>query len=203
MRIGIDFDNTIACYDGVFHAAALERGLIGAGVATTKNAVRDDMEGRGLKDAFTELQGHVYGARMNLARPYPGALDFVRAARAAGHEIAIVSHKTRLPLMGPPHDLHEAALGFLAAQGFFGDGLIDMARAFFEETMEAKVARAAALGVDAFIDDLPKVLAMPGFPHGTRKILFAPLGEDGTPGPVDARFERHETWTGIHRGLLG
>jgi hypothetical protein len=28
MRIGLDFDNTIACYDGVFHAAALERGLI-------------------------------------------------------------------------------------------------------------------------------------------------------------------------------
>ena len=26
MRIGIDFDNTIACYDGVFHAAALETG---------------------------------------------------------------------------------------------------------------------------------------------------------------------------------
>src|SRR6185437_11131914 len=40
MRIGIDFDNTIACYDGVFHAAALERGLIPKDLARDKNSVR-------------------------------------------------------------------------------------------------------------------------------------------------------------------
>ena len=33
MRIGVDFDNTLVCYDGVFHRAALERGLIPSDLA--------------------------------------------------------------------------------------------------------------------------------------------------------------------------
>ena len=56
MRIGVDFDNTIACYDGVFHAAALERGLIPASVATDKTSVRDYLRALGRDAAFTELQ---------------------------------------------------------------------------------------------------------------------------------------------------
>jgi len=31
MRIGVDFDNTVICYDKVFHAAAVEKGLIPGG----------------------------------------------------------------------------------------------------------------------------------------------------------------------------
>ena len=100
MRIGIDFDNTIACYDGVFHAAALERGLIPAKLGRDKNSVRDYLNGIGRADDFTELQGYVYGARMELAAPYPGFADFIGAARQAGHELFIVSHKTRHPYLG-------------------------------------------------------------------------------------------------------
>jgi len=50
MRIGIDFDNTIACYDGVFHAAALERGLIPSELGRDKNSVRDYLNGAGRND---------------------------------------------------------------------------------------------------------------------------------------------------------
>ena len=78
MRIGIDFDNTIACYDGVFHQAALERGLIPADLGRDKNTVRDHLNGSGRKDDFTELQGYVYGARMELVSPYPGFAEFMR-----------------------------------------------------------------------------------------------------------------------------
>src|ERR1700751_5341560 len=100
MRIGIDFDNTIACYDGVFHAAALERGLIPANLGRDKNVVRDHLNRGGRGDDFTELQGHVYGARMELAAPYPGFAEFVATARKAGHDLFIVSHKTRYPIVG-------------------------------------------------------------------------------------------------------
>jgi hypothetical protein len=31
MRIGLDFDNTIICYDAVFASAAVERGLLPPG----------------------------------------------------------------------------------------------------------------------------------------------------------------------------
>ena len=61
MRIGIDFDNTIACYDGVFHAAALERGLIPPHLGRDKNSVRDHLNGVGRNDDFTELQGYEIG----------------------------------------------------------------------------------------------------------------------------------------------
>src|ERR1700722_5900012 len=138
MRIGIDFDNTIACYDGVFHAAALERGLIPPNLGRDKNSVRDHLNGAGHKDDFTELQGYVYGARMELVRPYPGFVEFVAAARKAGHELFIVSHKTRHPILGPKHDMHAAARGFLTHRGFMGAGAGQIApdHVFFELTTE-------------------------------------------------------------------
>lgn len=185
MRIGIDFDNTIACYEGVFHAAALERGLIPADLAADKNAVRDYLNGSGRKDAFTELQGYVYGARMDLVAPYAGFAEFI--ALAKGHELFVVSHKTRHPILGPRYDLHAAARGFLTARGISGegDGRIAEANIYFELTKEAKVARAGALGLDVFIDDLPEILLMPGFSEATRLVLFDPHGS--FPAGVDDR----------------
>src|SRR3954468_16326461 len=109
MRIGIDFDNTIACYDGVFYAAALERGLIPAELGRDKNSVRDHLNANGGKDRFTELQGHVYGIRMDLASLYPGFAEFIAAAHRTGHQLFIVSHKTAHPFLGPRHDMHAAA----------------------------------------------------------------------------------------------
>jgi hypothetical protein len=175
MRIGIDFDNTIVCYDGVFHAAALERGLIPDHLRRDKNSVRDHLNGAGRADDFTELQGHVYGTRMDLAAPYPGFADFVTAASKAGHELFIVSHKTAHPIRGPKHDLHAAARGFLRARGLIGEtSPIDPAHVFFELTKEAKAARIETLRCNAFIDDLPEIFALPGFPKGVRCILFDP-----------------------------
>ena len=192
MRIGIDFDNTIACYDGVFHAATLERGLIPSNIGRDKNSVRDYLNGAGHADAFTELQGHVYGARMELVAPYPGFADFVTSARRAGHELFIVSHKTRLPILGAKHDLHAAARGFLTARGLIGEGTIDPANVFFELTKEAKVDRIAALRCDAFIDDLPEIFALAGFPKATRTILFDPADQFG-----DGKFDRRVSWAEI------
>ena len=200
MRIGIDFDNTIANYDGVFHAVALERGLIPATLDTNKNSVRDYLNGSGRKDEFTALQGYVYGARMDLVAPYAGTAEFIAAAVAAGHEVYVVSHKTRTPILGPAYDMHAAARGFLELKGFFGAGMLTPERAFFELTKEEKVARAAALGVDAFIDDLPEILIMDCFPPTARRILFDPQNVFATTA---ASLERHRDWASIRRALLG
>ncbi len=196
MRIGIDFDNTIACYDGVFHAAALERGLIPADLGRDKNSVRDHLNGSGRKDDFTELQGYVYGARMDLVSPYPGFAEFVTAGRRAGHDLFIVSHKTKHPILGPQHDMHAAARGFLTDRGLMGSGATQIApeRVFFELTKDDKVARAKALACEVFIDDLPEILAMSGFPVGMRKILFDP--ENQFAGKA-AQFDRRASWAEI------
>jgi hypothetical protein len=199
MRIGIDFDNTIACYDGVFHAAALERGLIPADLSGDKNSVRDHLNGSGRKDDFTELQGYVYGARMDLVLPYPAFAEFVAAARKADHALFIVSHKTRHPILGPKHDMHAAARGFLTDRGLVGHGSAQIApnRVFFELTKEKKVARAHALACEVFIDDLPEILGMSGFPAGTRKILFDPENQFDSAAPDRPTFERHVSWASI------
>lgn len=204
MRIGIDFDNTIACYDGVFHAAALERGLIPTDLARDKNSVRDHLNGSGRKDDFTELQGYVYGTRMDLVSPYPGFAAFVGRAQHAGHTLFIVSHKTRHPLRGPQHDLHAAARGFLLAHGLIGESpaRIDPARVYFELTKEQKVARAARLDCDMFIDDLPEILGLPGFPHDMRKILFDPDGQFAGRNDDESRFDRRTSWAAISADLV-
>jgi hypothetical protein len=196
MRIGIDFDNTIACYDGVFHAAALERGLIPADLGRDKNSVRDHLNGAGRKDDFTELQGYVYGARMDLVSPYPGFAEFIAAARKAGHELFIVSHKTKHPILGPQHDMHAAARGFLIDRGLMGSGETQIApdRVFFELTKDEKVARTKALSCEVFIDDLPEILTMSGFPVGMRKVLFDP--ENQFAGKA-AEFDRRASWAEI------
>jgi hypothetical protein len=204
MRIGIDFDNTIACYDGVFHTAALERGLIPAELGRDKNSVRDYLNSAGRNDDFTELQGHVYGVRMDLVAAYPGFSDFLAAARATGHELFIISHKTRHPILGPMHDLHAAARGFLATRGLVGDDAsqINPARVFFELTKEDKVARVAALRCEVFVDDLPEILAMPGFPNGMRRILFDPENQFEKVKGHTCDFQRSSSWATITADLV-
>ena len=202
MRIGIDFDNTIANYDGVFHRAALERGLIPFDLPRSKNSVRDYLNGSGRKDDFTELQGYVYGARMDLVSPYPGVAEAVAALVAAGHDLMVISHKTRVPLKGPPHDMHAAARGFLVANGLVGDGMIAPDRVGFHETADAKVAAIAAERCDIFIDDLPEVLTRPGFPSATRRILFDPHGHFADDQWIEQGLERHSRWDDITHALL-
>src|SRR5258708_30781980 len=142
MLIGLDFDNTIVSYDALFHQVALEKSLIPASLSKSKVAVRDYLRGVDNEDAWTEMQGYVYGARMAYASPYPGATAFMRRARQHGISLAIVSHKTRYPFLGPRYDLHEAARSWvkdkLAAQN-----LIDVDQVFFELTKDDKIHRVA------------------------------------------------------------
>lgn len=203
MRIGIDFDNTIACYDGVFHAAGVERGLIPAeGVAHDKTSVRDYLRGLDRDPDFTELQGYVYGPGMKHVGFYPGLLEALAGFRGAGHELFIVSHKTKTPFAGPAYDLHGHAREFLVSRGLIGaaDGLFAEDQVFFEVTKEDKAARAVALGCQVFIDDLPEILALEGFAPIARKILFDPDGHHRASALHP--FETHGDWASISRSVL-
>ncbi len=178
MHIGIDFDNTIACYDALFHRVCVEKGLIPPEVPVNKSDVRNYLRRTGNEPAWTEMQGYVYGARMAEAAPYPGVLEFFLACRAAATPVSIISHKTRHPFLGPPYDLHQSAQNWLEAQGFFDAGKIGLPRqnVFFELTKEAKLERIRTRGISHFIDDLPEFLSVPGFPGHVRRILFDPNG---------------------------
>ncbi len=200
MRLGLDFDNTIVSYDGVFHAVAVRQGLIAAGVGTGKDAVRDHLRALGREDDWTGLQGAVYGAGMELARPWPGVVAFCRRAVILGIPLFIVSHKTRHPFRGPRHDLHAAARGWLQAHGFFDPAVVGLASdaVFLEPTKEDKLTRIGALGCSHFIDDLPELLAEPAFPQGVARILFDPA--DAHPDIAGRHRYRH--WAAIAADLL-
>lgn len=176
MIIGLDFDNTIVSYDLLFHKVALEQGAIPDSVPKEKNAVRDFLRQAGKEAVWTEMQGTVYGARMDEAEPYPGALEVIAGWKSAGHCVVIVSHKTRYPFLGEKHDLHAAARHWLEIQGFFNPNGIGMTwnDAFFEVTKEEKLGRVKSQGCEVFVDDLPEILEHPAFPNGVRKFLFDP-----------------------------
>ena len=184
MRIGLDFDNTIVCYDQAITKLTEELFELPVEVPRTKLGLRDHLRAAGREPEWTAFQGELYGPGMRYAEPFEGAIVTMQQLVAEGHELVIVSHRSRKPYAGLPHDLHAAAKGWvverLQSYGLFnGEGSV----VNFLETREEKVACISELSCLAFLDDLPEVLQAPGFPAQTIGILFNPSVEGAdTPG---------------------
>lgn len=193
MRIGIDLDNTIVCYDGLFHQVAVRRGLIPSGLATDKQAVRDFLRNDGRNDDWTELQGLVYGEAMSEADPYVGFAEFAAAALRNDWTVLVISHRTRQPYLGPPHDLHAAARAWLAA-----NVMLPEENVFLEVSLEDKLQRIAEQRCDVFVDDLPELLLHPDFPSAVERVCFDPANRCAEAGlrRVAAWSELTAMWFG-------
>ena len=176
MHIGLDLDNTLICYDSVFHEAASTHGLIEAATPKNKNAVKAVVILRHGNDAWTQLQGEVYGSLIFQATAYQGTGEFLRRCRAAGHTLCILSHKSQFSAIDPSIDLRQAALRWLDNQGWLDFTKTGLSReqVEFHDTRQLKVAAIARHHCDLFIDDLPEVLAATEFPAHTAAILFDP-----------------------------
>ncbi|RLB83500.1 MAG: haloacid dehalogenase-like hydrolase [Deltaproteobacteria bacterium] len=201
MLVGVDFDNTIVCYDQVFHRVALEQGLIPAEVPITKAGVRDYLRRCGNEDAWTELQGYVYGACMHDTLPFPGVLEFFARCKGHGISVCIISHKTRHPFQGPNYDLHQVAQEWLESHGFYDPSLIGLGphQVYFELTKREKLDRIAKVDCSHFIDDLPEFLTEPGFPAGVERILFDPNSHH----PIGGDFYYATSWAEIDQLIIG
>lgn len=196
MRIGLDFDNTIVCYDQLFHKVAVERGLIPPDLTVNKVVVRDYLRKVDREDQWTEMQGYVYGSRMDEALAYPDALETIRFLQNSGHTVFIVSHKTQYPFMGPKYDLHQAARAWIRNH-LCQDGstLLPDERMYFEVTKQEKIRRIGELGCNLFIDDLPEILLAAEFPESTKKILFDSEGNHSLE--LDHGIARYKDWVSI------
>ena len=172
LRIGVDFDNTIVCYDEVFYRMALADELIPAELPRDKTAVRDHLRATGREDRWTAMQGLVYGERMAEAKPFPGVHEFLSACALRAFPVAIISHRTRQPIVGNPCDLHAAAYRWLEVNGIVD--LVPRDAIYFRETRDEKVTRIRETGCTHFIDDLPEFLAEPMLPADLHRILFDP-----------------------------
>lgn len=176
MIIGVDFDNTIVCYDSLFHKIALEKGLIPKHVPLIKDRVRDYLRKCGKEDAWTQLQGFVYGPGILDAPPFEGVLDFFMHCKQNKITVYIISHKTIYPFLGSKYNLHEFAHKWLEKQGFYDPERIGLPRnnVFFELTKEEKISRIVKQGCTHYIDDLPEFLTEQNFPPEVNRILFDP-----------------------------
>jgi len=196
MTIGVDFDNTIVCYDGVFRRIAVERGLVPENIGESKAEVKEYLCSRGREEEWTELQGYGYGPGMVYALAFPGVADALLAFHRRGHDIRIISHKTKQPYRGEPYDLHAAAWDWLDRNAFFDAAAVGLRRedVYLELTKADKMLRIADCGCNVFIDDLYEFLLDDAFPVGVRRYLFDP---NGAAGLVGADVEVVGSWSGF------
>ena len=157
MRIGIDFDNTMAGYDRLFDRLAREKGLLDEAFHGGKRAIRDILRQRGEQGErdWQCLQALAYGPRMDEAELIEGVSPFLAGCRRQGHPVFIISHKTRHARLGPDGtDLRQAALNWMAAKKLFEEKdqiVLDRKRIFFEDSRRAKIACIRRLKCDIFI----------------------------------------------------
>lgn len=205
MRIGIDFDNTLARYDQVFSKLAQERGLIGPNEEETKQGIRQLARRKENGELLWQrLQGEVYGLRMQEAEQFAGEDQFLqRCAATPDIEIFIVSHKTEFGHFDETHtNLRDAARRWMRSKGFFDPAkyAIPEKHLFFEATQQEKVARIASLQCDVFIDDLVELFSAPSFPRTTKKILFSSAGTCEPIAQVDYVCTR---WSEVEAVVFG
>lgn len=197
MRIGIDFDNTIINYDGLFKRLALEQNLVPKEIGETKNDVRDFLNGRGNNSAFTKLQGEVYGKHINLASVYEGFRNFLTRRFSYNDEVFLISHKSQFPIAGEKFDLHKSAKGFLNLNDLIGEHVFNISNIYFEPTKEKKVDRVRQLEIDLFIDDLPEILLMISTVTNSKTYLFDP----NKINPRDRNYIIHNSWDSMTEAL--
>lgn len=196
--IGVDFDNTLVCYDTLFRQLAEERQLIAPHSATApglldKRAVRDAVRQLpGGEVHWQRLQAAAYGPRIGAAELAPEADLFLARCAQDRLPVHIVSHKTeRSPYDEVGCNLRDAARGWMQSAGLFHNLGLTPAQVHFGATRHEKIALIRQLGCTHFIDDLPEVFAEPEFPADVVRILYQPVGDAATePGVIVLRHWR-------------
>ena len=199
LRIGLDFDNTIANYDLAFSKVAELLDL--KTTATNKSEVKNDLLSREDGDLlWQKVQGLTYGRYIDLAEIHSGLLEFVFRARSLGHELFVVSHKTEFGHFDESlTPLRTAALQWLQTKRIVGEmsAQIKPDAVYFCHTQDEKILKINELKLDVFVDDLEEVLNNQMLSSAVRRILFSVNSE------VKSKYECHYSWREISQATLG
>lgn len=187
MLIGLDFDNTIVCYDKAIVRLSEKLSELPSDLPRTKLAIRDYLRNSNREYEWTVFQGELYGPGMSYAEPFEHSMEIMQLLKAAGCSLCIVSHRSLKPYAGPTYDLHVAAREWIEEN--LAPDLIGNSQAFFYETRDKKIAAIGALECEVFLDDLPIVLGDKSFPDTCQAMLFDP--EDSY---ADLNFVRITSW---------
>ena len=200
MLIGLDFDNTIACYNDVFSSEAKLQGLVSDDWQGDKNELKLFLYSQeGGQTLWQKMQGQVYGPSMQKATLFPGLARFLFRCKLNGHKIFIVSHKTKYGHFDKTKTLlRDASLKWMDNQGFFEDDIfgINKENVFFANTQSEKVLKIKSLNLDFFVDDLETIFLHNDFPK-IKKILFNKSSESHSD------IEFFNNWASIEKYLIG
>ena len=177
LRIGIDFDNTIVNYDGLFSKVAKKLKLNLDSYPAKKELIKKEIfkKKNGLK-IWQRLQGKVYGEFIANAKIFDGLRKFIIHCNLKNYEIFIISHKTRFGHYDEKKIfLRKAALDFIDSNKIIRSDItgIKKKNIFFFTTRKKKITQIKKLKLNFFIDDLTEVLCDKNFPKITKKILFS------------------------------
>lgn len=198
MLIGLDFDNTIVCYDYAIAKLADEMFDLPKELPRTKISVRNFLRDSGREIEWTSFQGLLYGPGMEYAYPFDGVIEGIQILREVGHSFCIVSHRSLYPYAGTSYNLHLYARKWVTRH-LVSRGIIEQDKVFLLDTLDKKVAAISDLDCQIFIDDLPEVILHKAFPQKTAAVLFDPTQMQS---PISCAPTMHH-WKDLQLALKG
>jgi hypothetical protein len=202
--IGIDFDNTIICYDDVFCNLAFNKGWIDKDIGLSKNEIRDFIhEGDNGVEKWKFLQSMVYSNLISIAPPMPEVFKFIRICNAYNIPVYIVSHKTEYAEIDTNGgSLRKKALDWIRIHKVKYGVHLPSDNIYFTDTREEKIKLIEKLKFNYFIDDLKEVLCHPFFPISVRKVLIN-SNKDKYKGNKNCILVEKKNWSDIKDYVFG
>jgi hypothetical protein len=180
MIIGIDLDNTIISYDDSLKWYVSKEHPELKLTSFTKSYIKATIRSKYGNVEWMRLQGQLYSKGLQYARPFDNVLSALINFHRLGHQLYIVSHKTKFGHFDESKaDLRVLALEWLSNQNFLDYEFTGLKEGdvFFCATLDEKIATIERLSCGVFIDDLLNVFHHPLFPISCEKILFQPRVE--------------------------
>ena len=167
MLIGIDFDNTIACYDKVFRKVAKNQKIVNKNWIGKKTDLKKlILKSKGGKELWMKIQGMVYGQYMKNAEIMDGFENFLTISKHLNIDICIISHKTKYGHFDKKKiEFRKEALKWIKK-----NKILDANKVYFADTREEKISLINDLNCDIFIDDLIEVLDHDNLDKNIRRI---------------------------------
>ena len=171
MKIGIDFDNTIICYDEVFKKISHEQKIFPINLKK-KEEIKKYIIKKFSEKFWTFLQSLIYGEEIEFAKPFSNAKKTLSKLKKK-HDLFLVSHKSKFPYLGKRINLIERANRWLVKNEFTKckNSIFLSENIFFEKSIKKKIERIKKINCDIFIDDLKPLLD--SLPSTVLKIYFS------------------------------
>ena len=176
MVIGIDFDNTVVCYQKAYEKIASNLGIQATKGRSTRQLIKDhcfSKEKGNLK--WTLTQGRLYGVHIQEAELFEGVLETIEHILKQGCEVRIISHKSIYSSVGEIYDFWDGAENFIEREilSKLDNALRNRFSFIFCQTLDEKVMEIGKSNCGVFIDDLPEVLNHSSFPSSTQGVHFS------------------------------